>query len=170
MVSFPRWSSVLGAFALVATCLGFVAFLDIRHQRAVGQEYLDTGVETVADQVELRVRYGRGGSYIDEVEVTYVVAAERRQATLTNSLGDPESNADGRHPPEAGTRYAAPLRILYKPDDPTQVIALVDAEYFTTDTGTPASVAASVAIGGTTTIALGLSWIAYARLRRVRRG
>ena len=74
--SIPRWASVVGAFALVATVLGLVALLDIRHQRAVAQEYLDTGVETVADQVEVRVRYSKGGSYIDEVEVTFRVAGK----------------------------------------------------------------------------------------------
>ncbi|WP_405065144.1 hypothetical protein OG558_24580 [Kribbella sp. NBC_01510] len=164
MPSIPRWASVVGALALVATVLGLVALLDIRHQRAVAQEYQDTGVETVADQVELRVLYSKGGSYIDEVEVTFVVAAERHLATLWNNLGDPEGNADGRHPPAVGTRYAAPLRILYKPDDPTQVIAAVDAEDFATDSGTPSDVAGLIAIGGTTIIAVLVGWTASNRL------
>jgi hypothetical protein len=160
-----RWASVLGAFALVATLLGLVALLDIRHQRAVAQEFLDTGVETMADQVEVAVRYGKGGSYIDAVEVTFVVAPERHVATLSNSLGDPEGNADGRHPPAIGTRYAAPLRILYKPDDPSQVIALVDAEDFAAVSATPSDIAGVVAIGGTTTIAVTAGWLASSRLR-----
>jgi hypothetical protein len=154
--TFPRLASVLGAFALVATLLGLV---DIRHQRAVAQEFLDTGVATVADQVEVAVRYGKGGSYIDEVEVTFVVATERHVVTLSNSLGDPEGNADGRHPPAAGTRYATPLRILYKPDDPSQVIALVDAEDFAAETGTPSDIAGVIAIGGTTTAAVAAGWL-----------
>ncbi|MEU4607430.1 hypothetical protein AB0F43_30975 [Kribbella sp. NPDC023972] len=163
--AFPRLASVLGAFALVATLLGLVALLDIRHQRAVAQEFLDTGVATVADQVEVAVRYGKGGGYIDEVEVTFVVATERHVATLSNSLGDLEGNADGRHPPAAGTRYATPLRILYKPDDPSQVIALVDAEDFAAAAGTPSDIAGVVAIGGTTTVAVAAGWLAYSRLR-----
>jgi hypothetical protein len=167
--SVPRWASVVGAFALVATVLGLVALVDIRHQRAVGQEYLDTGVETVADQVEVRVRYGKGGSYIDAVEVGFVAGAERHLATLWNNLGDPEGNADGRHPPAVGTRYAAPLRILYKPDDPTQVIAAVDAEDFATDSGTPSAVAGLIAIGGTILIATLAGWTASARLLSPRR-
>jgi hypothetical protein len=158
--AFPRWASVLGVFALVATLLGVVALLDMRHQRAVAQDFLDSGVATVADEVEVDVRYGKGGGYIDDVAVTFVVATERHVATLSNSLGDPEGNADGRHPPAEGTRYATPLRILYKPDDPSQVIAVVDAEYFAADTGTPSGIAGLVAIGGTTILAVAAGWFA----------
>ncbi|NIK59228.1 hypothetical protein [Kribbella shirazensis] len=159
-----RWVSVLGVFALVATILGLVALLDIRHQRAVAQDFLDTGVEMIADQVEVAVWYGRGGDYVDEVEVTFVVATKRVVATLSNSLGDPEGNAEGRHPPAAGTRYAAPLRIVYKPEDPSQVMALVDAEEFAADSATPAGVAGIVTIGGTTTVAIAVGRLAQWRL------
>jgi hypothetical protein len=163
---FPRWATVLGVYALMATLFGVVALLDTRNQRAAAQEFLDSGVATVADGVEIAVQYGKGGRYIDTVEVTFVVATQRHVATLSNSLGDPESNVEGRHQPAAGTRYAAPLRILYKADDPTQVIALVDAEGFAADTGTPSGSAAVIAVGGTTTMAVLAAWLAYGRLRR----
>jgi hypothetical protein len=161
MTVFSRWVSALGAFALVATVLGVAALLDTRHQRAVAQDFLDTGVQTAADHVEVKVQSGKGGSYIDEVEVTYVVATKQQVAILSNSLGDPESNTDGRHPPATGTRYASPLRIVYKPDDPSQVMALVDADEFTADDGTPAGIAAVIAIGGTTTLAIAAGWLAH---------
>jgi hypothetical protein len=160
MPAFPRWVSVLGAYTLVATVLGLVALLDTRHQRAVAQDFLDAGVQTIADDVEVAVQYGKGGSYVDHVDVTFAVAAKQHVATLSNSLGDPEGNADGRHPPVAGTRYASPLRIVYKPDDLSQVIALVDAHEFTAGTGTPTGIAAVVTIGGTTTVGIGAGWIA----------
>ena len=161
MPLFPRWASVLGAYTLAATVLGLVALLDTRHQRADAQDFLDTGVQTMADDVEVAVHYGKGGSYIDEVEVTFAVAAKQHLATLSNSLGDPESNADGRHAPAAGTRYASPLRIVYRPDDPSQVIALVDADYFDSDTATPTGIAAVVSIAGTTTVAIAVGWLAH---------
>ena len=162
--SLPRWASLLGAFAVVGMVLGLVALLDTRHQRSVGQEFLDMGIPAVADQVEVDVRYGKGGSYLDEVEVTYVLAGQRRPATLSNILGDQEENADGRHPPAVGTRYATPLRILYKPDDPSQVMAQVDAEYFAADTGTASGIAGLIATSGTTLIAVLAGWFASARL------
>ncbi|MFG1912339.1 hypothetical protein [Kribbella sp. NPDC048928] len=76
----------MGVFALVATVFGAGALLDMRNQQAVAHDFLETGVGTVADGVELTVRYGKGGSYIDTVEVTFAVATERH------------------------TRYAAPLQ------------------------------------------------------------
>ena len=53
MPLFPRWVSVLGAYTLAATVLGLVALLDTRHQRADAQDFLDTGVQTMADSVEV---------------------------------------------------------------------------------------------------------------------
>jgi hypothetical protein len=161
----PRWVTLFGVLAFVATVLGLVVLLDVRYQRAVGQEFLDAGVATVADHVEVVVRYGKGGSFIDEVEVTFSIGPERRVATLSNSLGDPEGNAAGRHPPATGTRYAAPLQILYKPGDPSQVIALADAESFAGDTQTESYLAGAVAIGSTATIAIVVGWLACLRLR-----
>jgi hypothetical protein len=156
----PRWVTLFGVLAFVATVLGLIVLLDVRYQRAVGQEFLNAGVVTVADHVEIVVRYGKGGSFIDEVEVTFSIGPERRVATLSNSLGDPEGNAAGRHPPATGTRYAAPLQILYKPGDPSQVIALADAESFTDDTQTQSYLAGAVAIGGTATITIVVGWLA----------
>jgi len=165
MLNVPRWASVLGIYALLATLFGVVAVLDIHHQQTIAQEFLDAGIATTADGVDVDVRYGKGGSSIDTVEVTFVVAAHRHLATLSNSLGDPEGNSEGRHPPAAGTRYAPPLRILYKPDDPSQVMAIVDAEDFAADTGIPSGVSGLVAIGGTTSVAIAGAWLAYSRLR-----
>ncbi len=56
---FRRWVSVLGVYALVATVLGLVAVLNTRHQRAVAQDFLDTGVQTIANSVEVAGSTGR---------------------------------------------------------------------------------------------------------------
>jgi hypothetical protein len=165
MLNVPRWASVLGVYTLLATLFGVVAILGTRHQQTVAQEYLDLGIATAADGVEVDVQYGKGGSYIDTVEVTFVVATQRHVAALSNSLGDPEGNSEGRHPPAPGTRYAPPLRILYKPDDPSQVMALADAEDLAADTGIPSGSSGLVAIGGTISIAVAGGWLAYSRLQ-----
>jgi len=165
-----RWITVVGAFALVVAVLGVTVLLDVRYQRAVAQDFLSTGVQTVTNQVEIDVDTGRGGRYIDTVDVELPVLSGSRHATLTNILGDPEGNEVGLHAPDAGTRYAAPLTILYKPEDPSQVIALTDAEEFATDTETPAVASAMVSVAGTTALGAAVSLILHARLRGHRWG
>ncbi|WP_460663295.1 hypothetical protein [Kribbella swartbergensis] len=161
-----RWASAVGVFALLVAGLGVVVLLDVRHQKAVAQDFLSTGVPTMASTVQLHVDTGRGGDYIDEVHVVFSVATDIHIATLTNSLGDPEGNEVGRHPPAAGTRYAPPLAILYKSDDPDQVIALADAEYFAADSATSTVAAGMISVGGTIVLAAGASVLLTARLRR----
>ena len=159
-----------GAFALVVAALGVVVLLDVRNQRAVAQGFLATGVEAVADQVVLHVDTGKGGSYIDLVELEYAVSSTSRRATLTHILGDPEGNEVGEHSPDAGTRYAPPLTILYKPEDPAQAIALRDAEEFASDTKTPAVAAGMVSVGGMAAVLVGVSLLLHASLRDRRWG
>jgi hypothetical protein len=166
MKTVPQWGSAVGAIALVIATLGVVVLLDVRHQRDVADDFLANGTVTVVDHVELHVRTGKGGDYIDEVEVAFAASTGSQRATLTNSLGDPQGNDLGRHVPDAGTRYASPLKVLYKPEDPAQVIAVVDAEEFAADSATPAVAAGMVSVGGTIALIVGVSTILNARLRR----
>jgi len=165
-----QWISVVGAFAVVVAVLGVVVLLDVRYQRQVAQDFLSTGVQTVTNQVEIDVDTGKGGRYIDVVDVEFAVLSSSRHATLTNTLGDPEGNDVGLHSPDAGTRYAPPLTILYKPGDPSQVIALRDAEEFATDTATPAVATDMVSVAGTIALGAAVSLILHARLRGHRWG
>lgn len=164
-----RWVSVLGAIALGVALLGVVIFVDTRYQRTVGREFLADGVETVATEVRLHIESGKGGHYIAEVEVVFLVATGGRQrTTLVNNLGDDEGGGLGWRPPGPATRYAAPLTILYKPEDPSQAIALVDARYFATDTETPAVALGMVVFGITIAALVGICLSLNAR-RRGRR-
>ena len=98
--------------------------------------------------------------------MAFAASTGSQRATLTNSLGDAQGNDLGRHAPDAGTRYAAPLKVLYKPEDPAQVIAVVDAEDFAADSATPTVAAGMISVGGTIALMVGVSAILDARLRR----
>lgn len=148
-----RWLSILGGLAVVVAVFGVVVFLDLRHQQDIGRDYLSHGVTSVATDVTLRIKSGRGGTYVDEVKVTFKLAGgEQQQTTLTNNLGDNERAQPGLRRPGPGTRYAPPLRILYQPTDPAQAIAEVDARYFTAGT-TASKVAVGMIAGGITVAA-----------------
>ena len=151
-----RGLGIVGGLALVVAVFGVVVYFDTRHQRDVGRHFLTQGVPSTATQVELRIKSGRGGDYVDEVEVVFSLATGGvRQATLTNNLGDTEGAKPGSRRAEPGTRYAPPLPVLYAPNDPRQVIAAADAHYFADDT-TTSNVALGMITGGlaiTTTVA-----------------
>jgi hypothetical protein len=98
----------------------------VRHRRVLrqspptrrGREFLARGLPVVAADVEVRVKSGRGGNYIDEVAVVFRTATNQHQhATLVENLGDPEGAGPGRLLPNPGTRYAAPLALRYLPDE-----------------------------------------------------
>ncbi|MDX6238917.1 MAG: hypothetical protein QOG10_3732 [Kribbellaceae bacterium] len=164
-----RWVSVLGAIALGIALLGVGIFVDTRYQRAVGREFLADGVETVATEVQLHIESGKGGRYVAEVEVVFPVATGGRQRTmLVNNLGDDEGGGLGWRQPGPATRYAPPLTILYKPEDPSQAIALVDARYFAIDTETPAVALGMIVFGLTIAALVGVCLSLNAR-RRGRR-
>lgn len=123
------------------------------------------GAEITADQIVLHVDTDRYGSYLDEVEVGFTSSTESHRALLTYKAEDAEGNDVGVHSPDAGTRYADPLTILYRPEDPAQVIALVDAQELAAQPETPAVAAGMVSIGGTIVIVVGIGAILNARLR-----
>ena len=64
---------------LVVAALGVVVLLDSRHQKAVAQDFLSTGVQTVANNVQSYVDTGKGGDYIDEVHVSFAVSTKSTQ-------------------------------------------------------------------------------------------
>jgi hypothetical protein len=165
MPAVTRWLSTLAAFAVVAVILGIVAVLDTRDQRALANDYLANGVHASADDVVVDVHTGRGGDYIETVEVTFGSS----RVTLAESRGDPEGNGVGEHRPNAGTRYAAPLVVLHKPDAPGEAMALVDAEELAAAPSVPAFSAGAIALGGTVLVGLAGLWlISFRRAQPVR--
>lgn len=122
------WLIRLAVVALVVAACGGIAQLDVRYQRQVGEDFLARGVWVIATETELDVRSGKGGSFVDVVRIGFRTAdGQEIRTELTNPLGDPEGAPDGRQPPAAGTRYAPPLQVLYRPTTPTEVMALRDA-------------------------------------------
>ncbi|TWD83015.1 hypothetical protein FB561_4166 [Kribbella amoyensis] len=123
-----RWRLNLGAPTLALAIAGAVVLADTLAQRDVARDFLSTGRPATAYEVELKFSDGKGGLYIDRVDVVLRSAAgELVHADLKEFLGDAEGAKDGRQPPKPGTRYAPPLPILYQQDEPTEVIAVVDA-------------------------------------------
>ncbi|MEU4195384.1 hypothetical protein AB0E69_26020 [Kribbella sp. NPDC026611] len=161
-----RWTSVVGAFGLALCLLGIAALIDSRQQRDLGAEFLATGVRVVAEDVVIEVGTGKGGDYLDAVDVTYTVAGQRRQDELVDSLGDVEGNELGRHAPNPGTRYAAPLQLLVRPGEADPVMALVDAQEFADSPHTSPTAAGMISIGGTGVLAAAAA-VVWTRRRRV---
>ena len=83
--------------ALVVAGFGVVVFVDTRHQEAMGRNLSRARCSSVADEVELRIESGRGGTSVDEVEVVFPTGTDPHQhATLIANLGDPEGAEPGR--------------------------------------------------------------------------
>ncbi|TCC26892.1 hypothetical protein [Kribbella speibonae] len=141
-----RAVTILGGLAVIVAVFGTVVYVDSRDQRAMARDFLARGVPSVADDVVLLVKSGRGGTYIDEVAVAFPTADARREGTLVTNDGDPEGAKPGRRTPRPDTRYATPLPVLYLPHD-QQVIATVDARFFANDETTP-HVALGMIAGG----------------------
>lgn len=126
-----KWAGVAG---LAIGFCGVVVTLDTAYQRGLSADLLANGVEATATEVELRVITGKGGTFIDEVDVAFQTAdGQLVNAELIANLGDPEGAESGRQAPAPGTRYAAPLPLRYDPDLPSDVIAVVDAQFFAND-------------------------------------
>ncbi|ADB30182.1 hypothetical protein Kfla_1078 [Kribbella flavida DSM 17836] len=120
--------SWVGVVAVLVAVFGVVIQLDVRYQRGVGRDFLAQGVPAVATQVELEVDAGRDTS-VDAVDVVFRTADGQEVRTeLIGQLGDPEGAAEGPSVPAAGTRYAVPLRVLYRRAAPAEAIAVIDAE------------------------------------------
>ncbi len=156
-MTFPGWASVAGAFGLVALLFGIVMLLDELEQQSTAEDFLATGVQTVTDQVEVDVHSTNRSTYISTVVVTYASSP----VTLINTFDDVESNPPGRHAPDPGTRYAAPLAIVYDPEDPTRAMAQADADLYAA--GPDSFPGALITIGGTMTIATAAGLILYTR-------
>lgn len=124
----PTW---LGVPALVVAAIGGLMLVEISHRQDFSWDLLANGTETAATSVQVDVR--RGG--IANPEVTFRTGDGRE---IKTELADAEVNddggmADGRQTPAAGTRYAPPLRIVYRPAEPTVALALVDAGEWVAD-------------------------------------
>ncbi|MGZ0153517.1 hypothetical protein ACXJJ3_41070 [Kribbella sp. WER1] len=162
MTAVARLVSALGAVAVLAIVFGVVAIVSTRQHRSLARDFLATGTRTVATDVVVHVETSKGGDYVGWVDVEF--AGQR--LPLIENLHDAEGNDVGEHAPKAGTRYAAPLAVLYKRDDPAQVMAVVDADEFAASPDLPPFAAGALGLGGTGVIGLGALWWVTARVRQ----
>jgi hypothetical protein len=95
----------------------------------LSRELLDSGIETVADSVQVEVTGGAGRPAISKVRVDFTAGGvDRIRTTLDHIEGDRQGMPEGLQTPAAGTRYAMPLHLAYRQSDPTTALALVDAQ------------------------------------------
>jgi hypothetical protein len=127
---FSRPAPLLGIAGLILALYGSIAVIELTNRAEIGQEFLSTGTPAVADQVELEVGVGKGAPFLGEVQVVFTAASRQSIRTYLVWI-DVETQItrnEERQTPEPGSGYAPPLRILYKQHDPSEAIAVADAE------------------------------------------
>ncbi|TDD27660.1 hypothetical protein E1218_09740 [Kribbella turkmenica] len=131
----PTW---IGVPALVLVLLGVLVLADAQSRQDLSRELLDTGIETVADAVQVEVTGGAGRPAINEVRVDLTAAgADRIRTTLHDIVDDRQGMPEGIQQPAPGTRYAMPLHLVYRQSDPSTVLALKDAQEWLDDKDAP---------------------------------
>jgi hypothetical protein len=155
----PTW---LGVPALAVALFGGLGLVEVTHRQDFSRELLTTGTETVADSVQVDI-----GRVLGEVRVTLRTTDGRRiETTLTDhEYNDSEGMPEGVHAPAPGTRYAMPLKIVYRPSEPSVALASVDARQWVADRDTPRRDAGMLA-GGLAVMLSALAWLSRDARRR----
>ncbi len=132
-----RGGTWLGVPALVALLIGLAIFLDASHQQRLSRELLREGGKAISTSVQVEVFGGRA-NYVESIRVEFATSDGRQVQTLLEGFEDGRDGmAEGVHAPEPGTRYATPLRIVYRQSDPSVALAALDAEKWAADVNTP---------------------------------
>jgi len=131
----PTW---IGVPALVLVLLGVLVLVDVTSRQRLSRELLDSGIETVADSVQVDVDGRAGRPAITEVRVDFTAGGVDRIRTDVDHIeGDRQGMPEGVQTPAAGTRYAMPLHIVYRQSDPSTALAEADARTWAADKDTP---------------------------------
>ena len=153
--------------ALFAIC-GVLVLVESLRREALGARLLDAGYFAVADTVI--VDRPTGGGPVTAVRLSFP-AADGRQ--IYTALGDHEvvpPTPGGLQAPAAGTRYAAPLQIVYDREAPERVLAVADAQQWRADRQTRWVAAGLIAGGLVTAVAVRRSSRPPGRAARAGRG
>ncbi|QNE21901.1 hypothetical protein F1D05_33290 [Kribbella qitaiheensis] len=141
----PTW---LGVPALVAVLVGALILIEVLTRQGLSRDLLRSGIETTADSVQLVVYPGKGDPLVEDISVKFRTAdGAVVRAKLQRNEDDPQGMSEGEQAPAAGTRYAMPLELLYRPSDPSIVLASVDAREWSADRETP-RIGTAVLAGG----------------------
>jgi hypothetical protein len=135
---------------------------EVTHRQDFSNELLKTGTETVADSVQVDI-----GRVLGEVLVTFRTTDGRKIETslADHEYNDSEGMPEGVHAPAPDTRYAMPLRIVYRPSEPSVALATVDARQWVADRKTPRRGAGMLA-GGLAGTLIALAWLSRDARRR----
>ena len=133
-----RGATWIGVPALVLVLLGVLMLFDVTSRQRLSRELLDSGIETVADSVQVEVTGGAGRPAISEVQVDFTAGGvDRIRTTLEGIENDRQGMPEGVQAPAPGTRYAMPLHIVYRQSDPSTAVAVADAQKWVSDKDTP---------------------------------
>lgn len=148
----PTW---LGVPALVVAVSGGLMLGEVTHRQDFSRELLVAGTETVADSVQVYI-----GRVLGEVLVTFRTTDGRDIETslADHEYNDSEGMPEGMQPSAPGTRYAMPLKIVYRPSEPSVALASLDAREWVADRKTPRRGAGMLA-GGLAATLIALAWL-----------
>lgn len=128
-----RGGTWLGVGSLIAVLIGLGVFGTYSYRHGLGEELLRGGGIAVSQSVQVDVIAGRVEE-IEHVNVDFTTGDRRRvQTELAEYKTGIQGMEQGVHPPAPGTRYAAPLKLLYRQSDPSVALAVVDAEEWAAD-------------------------------------
>lgn len=142
-----RGGTWLGVPALIAAVIGLSLFSTSQGRQDLSRELLDGGGVAIATSVQAEV-VGTRGALIEALRVGYSTGdGHQIQVELQDYEDNPQGMTDGVQQPAAGTRYAMPLKIVYRQSDPSVALAAVDAEKWAADVTTPRYGFALLAVG-----------------------
>jgi hypothetical protein len=157
----PTW---LGVPALVVAVAGGLMLAEVSGRQGLSRDLLANGTETVASSVQVYVG-GRG--ILSDLEVVFRTGdgRELKTALADAEVDDAEGMAEGQQTPAPGTRYAPPLKIVYRPSEPSVALASVDARQWVADRRTP-GIATWMLAGGLAVVLVALVGLGRGARRR----
>lgn len=137
---------------------------EVTHRQNFSRDLLTNGTETVASTVSV---YVTGKGTIGDLQVAFRTSDGRQVETALADaeVNDDEGMPDGIQTPSPGTRYAPPLTIVYRPAEPSVVLASVDAREWVADRRTPRQ-AVGMLSGGLAAALFAMAWLTRDARRR----
>jgi hypothetical protein len=159
----PTW---LGVPALIVAVCGALILLEVLQRQSLSRDLLEAGNWAIADTVRVDIAPGRGAPTVAGVHVSFRTSDGRHMDTpLIDYEYDAQGMTEGIQTPRPGTRYAAPLQIIYKPSDPRRAVAMVDTRQRIADRRTP-RIGAGMLAGGLTITVIAAALLSHGARKR----